>query len=85
MTPQLRIRSLVIGLGATLAVAASLAAATWPSSSRGDTADAAVPVLPDWFLPIWDYYDRNPAVTPQFDFARLYSGEPSELARGRRG
>ena len=29
--------------------------------------------LPDWFLPVWDAYDRNPAVTPRFDFARLYS------------
>jgi hypothetical protein len=29
--------------------------------------------LPDWFLPVWDAYDRNPEITPSFDFAGLYS------------
>jgi hypothetical protein len=37
---------------------------------------AATRSYPDWFLPIWDAYDRNPAVTPDFDFAQLYSGTP---------
>jgi hypothetical protein len=31
--------------------------------------------FPDWFLPIWDAYDRNPSITPAFDFAALYSGD----------
>jgi hypothetical protein len=39
--------------------------------------EAATPAAyPDWFLPIWDAYDRNPAITPDFDFAQLYSGRP---------
>jgi hypothetical protein len=38
--------------------------------------------LPDWFLPIWDAYDRNPAVTPEFEFSALYS--PGASARSGR-
>jgi hypothetical protein len=28
---------------------------------------------PDWFRPIHRYYDCNPRITPQFDFASLYA------------
>lgn len=45
--------------------------------------EADVAPLPDWFLPIWDAYDRNPAITPQFDFAALYSGELDAARRSR--
>jgi len=51
----------------------------WAGSARGgleDTqAERASGVVPAWFGPIWDYYDRNPAVAPTFDFAGLYAGE----------
>jgi hypothetical protein len=33
---------------------------------------------PDWFVPIHQYYDCNPRITPDFDFASLYSA----VARG---
>lgn len=36
---------------------------------RVGSADACV------VRPVWDYYDRNPPVTPEFDFAALYDGE----------
>lgn len=56
-------------------------------TSVGGAAPAvtSTPANPDWFGPIWDAYDRNPAITPEFDFASLYSGRPDELAatRGR--
>jgi hypothetical protein len=29
---------------------------------------------PAWFAPIHEYYDCNPRITPDFDFASLYSG-----------
>lgn len=44
------------------------------AATAADVASAQV-TFPDWFLPIWDAYDRNPAVTPDFDFAALYSGD----------
>lgn len=47
-------------------------------SATAGPATAAAPVqttFPDWFLPIWDAYDRDSAITPQFDFASLYSGK----------
>jgi hypothetical protein len=48
------------------------------SADSGGAASAKGRAYPDWFLPIWDAYDRNPAVTPAFDFAALYSGQVSE-------
>jgi hypothetical protein len=56
------------------AVAAALVVLAFSSGPTGDdrtTARAAV--IPDWFWPIWDAYDRNPAISPEFDFASLYS------------
>jgi hypothetical protein len=46
------------------------------AADEGRNAPAVAQPYPDWFLPIWDAYDRNPAITPEFDFARLYSGNP---------
>jgi hypothetical protein len=45
------------------------------TADAGRSAPAVAQPFPDWFLPIWDAYDRNPAVTPDFDFAGLYSTE----------
>jgi hypothetical protein len=62
-------------LSAALAVVAALVVLAFSSAPTGEgrtTARAAV--IPDWFWPIWDAYDRNPAITPDFDFASLYSG-----------
>jgi hypothetical protein len=59
-------------------VALVLAAAFHPagSSLEAERSERMVrPTLPDWFLPIWDAYDRDPALTPDFDFAALYSAE----------
>jgi hypothetical protein len=32
---------------------------------------------PDWFRPIAEHYDLNPAITPQTDFAELHFGDVS--------
>jgi hypothetical protein len=45
------------------------------AADTGQPAPAATAPFPDWFLPIWDAYDRNPAITPAFDFASLYAGQ----------
>lgn len=64
---------------ATLIVALALFAggffAGLATARPGPSAPAMLQGYPDWFLPIWDAYDRNPAVTPEFDFASLYSGD----------
>jgi hypothetical protein len=44
-------------------------------AGKGHSAPAVAQPFPDWFLPIWDAYDHNPSVTPDFDFASLYSTE----------
>jgi hypothetical protein len=44
-------------------------------ASRGSGKDTiASSRVPDWFLPIADAYDRNPAITPNTDFAVLHFG-----------
>ena len=56
----------------------------WAGSAHGGSAPDARPEarpLPDWFLPIWDAYDRSPKVTPDTDFALLYETRPGRLAR----
>jgi hypothetical protein len=61
-----------------LAAVAVFAGGFWAGLATADTGGPAAPTtqpFPDWFLPIWDAYDRNPAVTPAFDFASLYSGQ----------
>jgi hypothetical protein len=69
----------------TALVALVAAAAMFAGGYRAGLANATVAentrtsvAFPDWFLPIWDAYDRNPAVTPAFDFAALYSGQVGE-------
>lgn len=74
---ELRLLHLWIALAALVSAAAAFAGGYSAGLARAaDPADAAAaPTLPDWFLPIWDAYDRNPAITPAFDFAALYSGD----------
>jgi hypothetical protein len=57
----------------------------WAGGAQADTAHGAsldARPVPDWFLPIADAYDRNPAVTPRFDFASLYSTEIANPTAG---
>ena len=35
---------------------------------------------PDWLVPIHQYYNCNPRITPDFDFASLYSAVPRRAA-----
>jgi hypothetical protein len=62
---------------AALVVVLSLALPGTSSSTRGgDTLFGASPVClgePSWFAPIHKAYDCNPRITPDFDFASLYS------------
>ena len=75
---ELRLAHFWMALVALVSAAALFAGGYWTGMARGATERAgAAPTAtyPDWFLPIWDAYDRNPAITPEFDFAALYSGD----------
>jgi len=70
----------------TLTAAAVVTGATlfvsgyWVGSAGGGAREPVATgpsPVPDWFLDIADYYDRNPDVTPDFDFALLYDSRPS--------
>jgi hypothetical protein len=39
---------------------------------------------PTWFAPIAAYYHHNPKVTPDYDFAALYSGKGATPVRAKR-
>jgi hypothetical protein len=60
---------------AAILAAAALAvvgiSATFGGSNQTQTPDVRVP---DWFPPIAEHYDRNPAITPSTDFAELHFG-----------
>ena len=58
---------------AALALAGTVHAENVLDRGKAPERDAPTTTLPDWFLPVWDAYDRNPAITPDFDFAMLYS------------
>jgi hypothetical protein len=78
-----RARSVAL-VAAGPAVAAVLFAAGFAAGSSRDGPahrEPSAQPLPDWFLPIWDSYDRNPAVTPDFDFAALYASDPCAVPR----
>ena len=65
----------------------AVAAESWANTAGGGTGandGSEQQPFPDWFLPIWDAYDRNPAVTPDFDFAGLYSTELRLESKKRR-
>jgi len=77
----------LVAAATTLAAAAILFLVGFAVGSAGGAAateELHVQPLPDWFLPIWDAYGRNPAITPEFDFASLYSAGDAEPAGPRR-
>ena len=79
MTSQVFIHRIGFAAGGVAIAVALFLTGFWAGSARGGLEDTrAEPqsvAVPAWFGPIWDYYDRNPAVTPAFDFAALYAGE----------
>jgi hypothetical protein len=84
---EIRISPLWATLAVLCAAAATFAGGYWAGMATAAAPADAAPVygtFPDWFLPIWDAYDRNPAITPEFDFAQLYSGELDAAPRAFR-
>ena len=74
-------------LTALVAAAVIFAGGYWAGMASAAPEQAGVSAartFPDWFLPIWDAYDRNPAITPEFDFASLYSGDPNAISTSQR-
>jgi hypothetical protein len=78
---QAHARTLVTAFFALVLAAAVFAGGVAVGSAGGARAGNIEPsaspesvALPSWFLPIWDYYGRNPKITPWFDFASLYAG-----------
>jgi hypothetical protein len=66
-------------LTAALIGAVLFLAGVWVGTARGGSSHepgAHAEPVPDWFLPIADAYDRNPKITPTFDFASLYDMQP---------
>ena len=82
MTSQVFIHRIGFAAGGVAIAIALFLTGFWAGSARGGLEDTrserASGAVPAWFGPIWDYYDRNPAVTPTFDFAALYAGEIPE-------
>lgn len=75
---DVRLSLLWTTLAGLVAAAAVFATGYWAGMGNAAAPAEAVRMsatFPDWFLPIWDAYDRNPAVTPEFDFASLYAGD----------
>ena len=68
---------------AALVVTLPLALSGTSSPTRAeDTLDGAPPVClgePSWFEPIHKAYDCNPRITPDFNFASLYSPDVNRL------
>ena len=61
---------------ATCAVVALVLVQALPGSPSPARSEHSLRCLADpaWFAPIHKYYDCNPRITPDFDFASLYSG-----------
>ena len=73
-------RRIAAAVAAGLGGAALFLTGVWVGSARGGSVEdpgAKPRALPDWFLPIADAYDRNPEITPAFDFAQLYDSRPA--------
>lgn len=73
-------RGIAVAVAAGLSGVALFLTGLWVGSARGGSAEdpgAKPRTLPDWFLPIADAYDRNPEITPAFDFAQLYDSRPA--------
>jgi hypothetical protein len=84
---QSHARTLVAAFVALVLAAAVFAGGVAVGSAGGAQASDVEPgaspesvALPSWFLPTWDYYGRNPEITPWFDFASLYAGTPDAAA-----
>jgi hypothetical protein len=75
-----------VGVAAALAVAAvALVVVSIAMATSGSGRERSRPTaVPDWFWPVWDYYDRNPRVTPAFDFAGLYASKQGTGPHARR-
>ena len=84
MTSQVLIHRIGFVAGAAAMAIALFLTGFSVGSARGEQAEPASRAVPAWFEPIWDYYDRNPAVTPAFDFAALYAAETPAARTGRR-
>jgi hypothetical protein len=72
-------------LAAGLVGLALFAAGLWAGSAWADarpTPRHDEQLVPDWFLPIADAYDRDPSVSPAFDFASLYDARPETYRPG---
>jgi hypothetical protein len=78
---HVRTRTVVSGLVGLMLGAMLFVGGMAAGSVRDDTTaeSAEVVTLPRWFLPVWDAYGRDPAITPWFDFASLY--DPAAPAR----
>ena len=63
---------------AAIVVMLALALAETSSPTRGDDTLSGAPWVcigePSWFIAIHKSYDCNPKITPDFNFAALYSG-----------
>jgi hypothetical protein len=66
-------------LAASLALPRALSGIASPAQGRAVANQRSCATKPDWFIPIHHYYDCNPRITPQFDFASLYA--PSRRKR----
>jgi hypothetical protein len=68
-----------------LLAAAALAAVGLSATFSGNGRQAPDVRVPDWFLPIAEHYDTNPAITPTTDFAELHFGALTPLVLRRDG
>jgi hypothetical protein len=61
---------------AAVVATATLAAVGISATFGGDSGETRTPApAADWFRPIHEYYDLNPAITPETDFAELHFGD----------
>jgi hypothetical protein len=63
-------------------LALALPATSSPTRGDDDALHGASPSCigePSWFAPIHKAYDCNPRITPDFDFASLYSAPPETV------
>lgn len=67
-------RRLAYRIGLLAAIPAAAAATSWQLWPQAQTPSATT--VPAWFQRIAAYYHHDPAITPEFDFASLYSGTP---------
>jgi hypothetical protein len=64
-------RDKIVAVVAAAALAAVGLSATFGGNGRTQAPEVRVP---EWFVPIAEHYDDNPAITPQTDLAELHFG-----------